>query len=155
MQKQTTALLLQVINLGDKNQISAWAFYELLTYQLVKPNKVNFLKSQKQLLTSWRYLISIMAHFGSDSLEQAQLAYSNTASAFKVKQQSILSLNALNLSEAKMHLDYLAKLPIKNKNALLHALEFCIKHDKTITENETILLYVLSTRLELPSLIIE
>lgn len=155
MQKQTTALLLQVINLGDKNQISAWAFYELLTYQLVKPNKVNFLKSQKQLLTSWRYLISIMAHFGSDSLEQAQLAYSNTASAFKVKQQSILSLNALNLSEAKVHLDCLAKLPIKNKNALLHALEFCIKHDKTITENETILLYVLSTRLELPSLIIE
>jgi Zn-dependent protease with chaperone function len=154
-QKQTTALLLQVINLGDKNQISAWAFYELLTYQLVKPNKINFLKSQKQLLASWRYLISIMAHFGSDNLEKTQLAYSATASAFKVKNQSILSLNELTLVEAKVHLDCLAKLPIKNKNALLHALEFCAKHDKNISENETILLYVLSTRLELPCLVIE
>ena len=155
MQKQTTALLLQVINLGDKNQISTWAFYELLTYQLVKPNKVNFLKSQKQLLTSWRYLISIMAHFGSNNLEQAQLAFSATATAFKVKQKLLLDLNDLDLIEAKAHLACLSKLPIKNKNALLHALEYCAKHDKNISENEKILLYVLSTRLELPSLMIE
>ena len=155
MQIKVANFLFEIIKLGDKNQVSSWAFYELLTYQLTKPVKTNILKSQKQLLASWRYLISVMAHFGSDKLEQAEQAYSATAAAFKVKQKLLLDFSDLDLIEAKAHLACLSNLPIKNKNALLNALEYCAKHDKNISENEKTLLYVLSTRLELPSLIIE
>jgi len=154
-QTQATELLFQINNLGSQKHITPWAFYELLMYQLIKPVKINILKSQKQLLASWRYLVSVMAHYGCTNLNQSKIAFSETATAFGVKQKSILELTDLSLSDAKTHLDCIAKLPIKNKNALLQALEYCAKQDKKISENETILLYVLSTRLELPCLIIE
>ncbi|PAJ74698.1 hypothetical protein CJF42_09035 [Pseudoalteromonas sp. NBT06-2] len=152
---QVIELLFHIISLGSSNQITLWAFYELLTYQLVKPIKMNLLKSQKQLLISWRYLVSVMAHFGCDNLNQSQIAFAATATAFGVKQQTILELNKLSLNDAKTYLDYLTLLPIKNKNSLLQALEYCARQDNKISKNEKILLYVFSIRLDLPCLMIE
>lgn len=141
-------------NTKQRNQhLITWLYLEIILMQVTKAKRTLAVttRNSKQLILAWRYFVSLIAAIGHESEHEQHQAFKATCQQFNMKGLEVIEFNLFNIEHAHQFFAVLTRLPLKNRNAFLQAIEFTAKWDNQLTEAEQTMLYSFALLLDLPS----
>ncbi len=151
--QQKLAIYHTINNLNEfdsKFDLLNWSLTELAAYHLNADKPAFKLMSNTQIKHAWLSLISFIALYECEDINLAEKAFLSAAEIAGYKNISFKPFQSPDISTAQKSIDVISRLQLRSKDKILKSLLFCAEYDGQINQSESILLFALSARFELP-----
>ncbi|MGB0734077.1 MAG: hypothetical protein ACPGPF_09920, partial [Pontibacterium sp.] len=126
--------VLAAIRLDKKIDLQEWCLFQLLTHYLdpefgyQKPSKPRY-KEATEVSEGYALVLSLLAHEGHDSSDQAQQAFDRAANSIGLTGLTLLPLDRCRLNNFSQAVDQLASSRPLLKAMVIRSFVDCVQHD--------------------------